>query len=140
MNYNSVDEILFADITNMEVIINNRKTLENFSMLGIDWFEFNGNVASNIYVDGEYSWIGFGSDSPHLKVNHTYGAMYYLYREEGTLYGYYKFLRIRRIGYTDGTLIHSSYFISYDVILWDTGDISLHMISIPTANNNEHIH
>lgn len=136
MNYNSVDKILSADITNMEVIINNRKTLDNFSMLGVDWFKFNGNVASNIYVDGEYSWIGFGSDSQHLEVNNRQGPMYYLYREEGTLYGYYKFLRIRRIGYSHSYLTDPSYFISYDVILWDTGDISLHMNSIPTLYNN----
>jgi hypothetical protein len=61
--------------------------------------------------------------------------MYSLYKEEGTLYGYYKFLKIRWEGYSDYSYSWSSCSLIYDVILWDTGAISLHMIKIPSTYN-----
>ena len=132
MNYNSIEEILSAGTTNMTVIRNNTKQDNGTdSLTGIDWFTFKEVIASTIYVNGN-SWIGFGSSSGHLKVNHRDGALYSLYREEGTLYNYYKFLKIRWKGYSSYYTTSSLYAIEYDVILWDTGDISLHMISIPT--------
>ena len=136
MNYNSVNEILEAGITNMTVLRNNSKQDDNSDTItGVDWFTFNGVIANNIYANGN-SWIGFGSESEHLKVNRRDAAMYYLYREEGTLYDYYKFLKIRWVGYSVYSQTTSTYSLSYDVILWDTGDISLHMVTIPTTNNN----
>lgn len=136
MNYNSINEILSAGITNMEVIRNNTKQDDNSDTItGVSWFTFNGVTASNIYANGN-SWIGFGSSSEHLKVNRRDGAMYSLYREEGTLFNYYKFLKIRWKGYSIYSQTSSSCAIEYDVILWDTGDISLHMVSIPTAYND----
>jgi hypothetical protein len=135
INYNSVEEILSAGITNMEVIRNNTKQDDSTDTItGVDWFIFNGTVASNIYANGN-SWIGFGSFSEQLKVNRRDGAMWSLYREEGTLFDYYKFLKIRWKGYSQYNQTSSSYAVEYDVILWDTGDISLHMVSIPTSNN-----
>lgn len=135
MNYNSVEEILSAGTTNMTVIRNNTKQDDGSdSITGVSWFTYNGTVASTIYANGN-SWIGFGASSEHLKVNRRDGAMYSLYREEGTLYGYYKFLKIRWVGYSRYNYTTSSYALTYDVILWDTGDISLHMISIPTSYN-----
>lgn len=136
MNYNSVDEILSSGTTNMEVIRNNSKQDDGTdSITGVNWFTYNGTVASTIYVSGD-SWIGFGSSSERLNVNRRDNAMYSLYREEGTLYGHYKFLKIRWVGYSHYNLIATNYKIEYDVILWDTGDISLHMISIPTSYNS----
>ena len=136
MNYNSVDEIFAAGTTNMTVLRNNSKQDDGTdSITGVDWFTFNDKIASTIYASGN-SFIGFGSSSEHLKVNRRDGAMYYLYREEGTLYDYYKFLKIRWSGYSAYIQTSSSYAITYDVILWDTGDISLHMISIPMYSNN----
>lgn len=136
MDYNSVQEILDAGITNMTVIRNNTKQDDGTdTVTGVDWFTFNGTVATNVYVSGN-SWFGFGSSSEHLKVNRRDGALYYVYREEGTLYGYYKFLKIRWKGYSYYSQTSSSYLIEYDVILWDTGDISLHMINIPTSYNS----
>lgn len=136
MNYNSIEEIFAAGTTNMEVIRNNTKQDDGSdTVTGVDWFTFNGTVASTIYANGN-SWIGFGASSEHLKVNRRDGAMWSLYREEGTLYGYYKFLKIRWSGYSRYNQTADAYKVEYDVILWDTGDISLHMISIPTSYNN----
>lgn len=136
MNYNSIEEILSAGTTNMTVIRNNTKQDDGSDTItGVSWFTYNGVVASNIYANGN-SWIGFGSSSEHLKVNRRDGAMYYLYKEEGTLYNHYKFLKIRWKGYSRYNYTSSGYAVEYDVILWDTGDISLHMVSIPTSNND----
>lgn len=135
MNYNSVEEIFSAGVTNMTVIRNNTKQDDGVdSLVGVDWFNFNGTTASTIYASGN-SWIGFGSSSEHLKVNRIDGAMYSLYREEGTLGNQYRFLKIRWVGYSRYNYTSSSYSLIYDVILWDTGDISLHMVSIPTSYN-----
>lgn len=136
MNYNSIEEILSAGITNMTVLRNNTKQDDGTDTItGVDWFNFNGTVASTIYASGN-SFIGFGSSSEHLKVNRRDGALWSLYREEGTLYNYYKFLKIRWKGYSHYNNTSTSYAVEYDVILWDTGDISLHMISIPTQYTN----
>ena len=133
MNYNSIQEILSADINNMQVIRNNSKQDDGTdSITGVSWFSYNGNTVSTIYANGN-SYIGFGSSNEHLKVNRLDSAMWYLYREEGTLYNYYKFLKIRWDGYTSYYQTSASYRITYDVILWDTGDISLHMVTIPSS-------
>lgn len=135
MNYNSVDEIISAGITNMTIIRDNNKQDDGTDTLsGVSWFSFNDIVASNIYVSGN-SYVGFNSDLEHLKVNRRDGALYSLYREEGTLYNYYKFLKVRWIGYSRYNQTTSAYSLIYDIILWDTGDISLHMVSIPTSYN-----
>lgn len=134
MNYNSVQEIIDAGITNMTVIRNNSKQDDGVdTMTGVDWFTFNGTVASSIYVSGN-AFIGFGANVKHLRVNGRDCAMWYMYREEGTLFNYYRFLKIRWCGYTQYNYTSTSYLMTYDVILWDTGDISLHMVDLPTSN------
>ena len=135
MNYNSVEEILAAGTTNMTILRNNTKQDDGSDTIaGVNWFIFNETVATNIYASGN-SFIGFGSNSEHLKVNQRDGAMYSLYREEGTLQDYYRFLKIRWFGYSRYSSTSSSYKLCYDIILWDTGDISLHMVNIPTSYN-----
>ena len=119
----------------MDVIRNNSKQDDGSDAItGASWFTFNGITASKIYANGN-SWIGFGSASEHLKVNRRDGAMWYLYREEGTLYNHYKFLKIRWSGYTHYSYTTTAYKLEYDVILWDTGDISLHIVTYPTSYN-----
>ena len=54
-----------------------------------------------------------------------------LYREEGTLYSYYRFLKIRWEGWSHYNASGADYQLKYDLVFWDTGDISLHMISVP---------
>lgn len=135
MDYNSVEEILQAGTSNMTVLRNHSKQDDGTdSITGVSWFSFKGNTVNTIYASGN-SWIGFGASSEHLRVNRRDGAMYYLYREEGTLYGYYNFLKIRWAGFSAYNYTTDAYAIEYDVILWDTGDISLHMVKIPISSN-----
>lgn len=137
VNYNSIQEILDAGITNMTVIRNNSKQDDGTDTLsGVDWFTFNEitNITP-LHVSGN-SYFGFGANSEHLKVNRRDNAMWYLYREEGTLFDQYRFLKIRWSGYTHYSQAMGAYKLTYDVILWDTGDISLHMVDFPTDNWN----
>lgn len=132
MNYNSIEELFVAGITNMTVIRNNSKQDDaTDTATGVDWFKFNNVVASNIYVNGN-TWFGFGSNSEQLRVNRRDTAMWYLYREEGTLFGIYKFLKLRWSGYSYYSSTSDSYKLTYDVVLWDSGNISLHMVDVPT--------
>lgn len=136
MNYSSVEEIISAGTTNMTALRENSRQDEGTDTItGVSWFSFNGITASTIYANGN-SWIGFGSSNEHIKVNRRDAAMWYLYTEEGTLYNYYKFFKIKWKGYSLWNASSSSYMLEYDVILWDTGDISLHMVAIPEMHNN----
>lgn len=99
---------------------------------GGDFFKFLGKMVSNIYAHGDSYW-GIGTDTSHLKVDNRDTRMRSLYREEGTLYGYYRFLKIRWEGWSHYNSSGKDYQLKYDLVFWDTGDISLHMISIPVS-------
>lgn len=136
MDYLSVQEVLDAGITNMTPIRNGTKNDDGYDALqGVDWFIFNGVLASTIYVSGN-SYFGFGANAENLQINRRDNASYFVYREEGTVLGFYKFLKIRWSGYSAYNNTSNSYKMEYDVILWDTGDISVHMVTIPTSNTN----
>lgn len=133
-NYNTITDIINAGITNSDTLINNTAYDDNvYTANGADWFIFNEKASSNIYVSGN-TFFGFGNNAEHLKVNRRDTKMWYLYREEGTLYNYYHFLKFRWSGYSVYNQTSTSYKLTYDVILFDTGDIFLHMVDIPTSN------
>lgn len=120
----------------MTVLVNNTSYDDkSYTADGADWLTFNGAVVSSVYANGN-TWFGFGTTSEHLKVNRRDAKMWYLYREEGTLYNYYHFLKFRWSGYSQYDKTSSSYKLTYDVILWDNGMISLHMVDIPSSNYN----
>lgn len=133
-NYNSIDDIISSGITNSETLIDNVSYDDNaYTAQGVDWFNFNSIITSSIYISGN-TWFGFGSNSEHLKVNRRDTKMWYLYREVGTLYNYYNFLKFRWSGYSQYNNTTESYKLTYDVILFSTGDIFLHMVDIPSSN------
>lgn len=135
-DYNSIEEIFAAGIDNMEVLINNASYDDNaFTAAGADWLKFNNVTVANVYVSGN-TFFGFGSNAEHLKVNRRDTKMWYLYREEGTLFNYYRFLKFRWQGYSAYNNTSASYLLIYDVILWENGCISLHMVNVPTSNYN----
>lgn len=135
-NYNSIEEIISAGTANMQVLRNNSSNDDGTdTYTGVDWFVFNNVVANNIYVSGN-TWFGFGASSEQLKVNRRDAKVWYFWREEGTLYNYYRFLKMRWRGYSAYSSTSASYLLEYDVILWDTGDISLHMVNVPTSSND----
>lgn len=132
-NYNSIEELFAAGIDNMDALINNTAYDDNtFTATGADWLKFNNVTVANVYVSGN-TFFGFGSNTEHLRVNRRDTKMWYLYREEGTLFNYYRFLKFRWQGYSAYNQTSASYLLIYDVILWENGCISLHMVNVPTS-------
>lgn len=132
MDYSSLNDIL-NDTTNWTQIVNNTKHDDDtVSITGISWFKFNNVVANTIYANGN-GWLGFGSSSEQLKVNRRDQAMWNLWRQEGTLYNKYNFLRIRWDGYGHYSTQAANAKLTYDVILLDTGHIYLSIVTYPTS-------
>ena len=100
------------------------------AVTGAAFVRFLNNEVSNIYAHGDSYW-GFETDTDHLKVDNRDTRMRSLYREEGTLFSYYRFLKIRWEGWSHYNSSGVDYQLKYDLIFWDTGDISLHMVSVP---------
>ncbi len=132
MNYNSVNEIFSAGVTNMACLLQDSNNYDGgtLAVSGADFFKFLGKAVPSIYAHGDSYW-GFGTDSVHLKLNNRDARMRSLYREEGTLYNYYRFLKIRWEGWSYYGASGADYQIKYDLVFWDTGDISLHMHAVP---------
>ena len=131
-NYNSVEEIV-AGVANATQLRTNSKQDDGVDTItGVDWFSYAGVACTSLYASGN-SWIGLGSNNEDLKVNRRDAAMWNLWREEGTI-GSVRFLRIRWSGYTAYNSTSTSALLTYDVILFDTGDIQLYIVDIPTSN------
>lgn len=134
MNYEGIEPLLNTT-EGMEVLVNNVKHDDDtVTVTGVDWFTFDGVDAKNIYANGN-SWIGIGKNSEQLKVCRRDGAMYSLYRQEGMLYNYYKFLKIRWEGYSYYSSTSDTYALKYELFLFDTGDIFLNVIQTPTSSS-----
>lgn len=136
MNYDSVQAILNVEDTYMMTrLYDDHMDEGSIKIENINWFIFNNEICNKIYINAN-SYIGFNSDTKHLCVNQRDGAVGTIFKEEGTLNNFFKFLRIRWEGYSHYSKLFYQYYLQYDVILWDTGDISLHMIKIPSSYNN----
>lgn len=130
-DYSSI-EALGQDWSNAEIIRSNSKNDDGTDMIaGAAWFSYRGIVCSSLYLSGN-SWFGFGSSEEHLKVNRRDAASYTIKREECTLYGYYKILKLYWMGYSHYSATSSSAKLEYEVYLFDTGTIMLHMLTKPT--------
>ena len=135
-NYTSIDDIIAGVENATQLRTNSKQDDGTDTITGVDWFSYNGTVCSNIYVSGN-SWIGLGASSEHLKVNRRDAAMWNVWREEGTYstsLHTYNFLRIRWSGYTSYKSTSSSALLTFDVLIFETGDIMLYVADIPTSN------
>lgn len=110
------------------------------SNTGIDWFKFHNIVPTNIYVNGN-GYIGFGSDSEHLRINMRDQAMYYLGYETGEI-GYvfkYKYYRIYWKGVSNyNSPQTTANTLEFDTVLMEDGDeyidIFINIRTFPTNN------
>lgn len=135
-NYNSIEELFDAGISNMEVLVNNVAHDDDvITTTGVPWVLFKGVAANNIYVGGN-TFFGIGANAEHLQVNRRDTKLWYLYREEGTLYNFYRFLKYRWRGYSQYNTTAEANLMEYDVVFWELGHISLHMTVVPTAAYN----
>ena len=131
-NFASLD-LLLGTTVGMEVLRNNVKQDDGTDTItGVGWFKFNNVIASNLYASGN-SWIGFGAASEQLKVWRRDTAMFYLYRQEGTI-GSTKFLKIRWEGYSHYSTTDVSDALKYEVFLFEDGGLYLNFITVPDSS------
>lgn len=133
------DTVSFDSLLNttagMTAVVNNTKHDDDVvSVKGIDWFTYAGKTASTIYVSGN-NFIGFGKNAEQLKIWRRDGAIYYIYRQEGTLTSGKKFLKIRVEGYVYYSSTSSSYALKYEVFLIEGQTLFINVIQIPTSSS-----
>ena len=135
-NYETIEEIV-AGVSNATKLVNSTKYDENsYTISGIpDYVKYKGVSVSTIYANGN-SWIGFDAENEHFKFNRRDAAMYNLWTEEGTLLGTYKFFRVRWGGVCKYDAYGDPYFQTFDLIIFDTGDVMFYAVSIPTSYYN----
>lgn len=135
-DYLTVQDMLDADITNMTVIRNNSKQDDGVDTVatGINWFYYNGVPVTNVYVSGN-SFIGFGANAEHLRVNRRDAAMFYLYKETGTIRDH-QFFKLRWRGYSYYNQTADAYLQQYDLVLIDDGCIFLNFFDVPNTTGS----
>ena len=94
MNYDNINDIFGAGVTNMTCLLKDSGDYDGgtYSVKGADFFTFLENDVPFIYAHGDSYW-GFGGDRNNLSVNNRDARMRSLYCEEGTLYSYYSFIK-----------------------------------------------
>ena len=133
------DTVSFDSLLNttagMTAIVNNTKHDDDVvSVTGVDWFTYAGKTASTIYVSGN-NFIGFGQNAEQLKIWRRDGAVYYIYRQEGTLASGKRFLKIRVEGYVYYSSTASSYALKYEVFLIEGQTLFINVIQRPTNSS-----
>lgn len=119
----------------MTAVVNNKKHDDDVvSVTGVDWFTYAGKTASTIYVSGN-NFIGFGRNAEQLKIWRRDGAIYYIYRQEGTLTSGKRFLKIRVEGYVYYSSTSSSYALKYEVFLIEGQTLFVNVIQRPTSSS-----
>ena len=133
------DTVSFDSLLNttagMTAIVNNKKHDDDVvSVTGVGWFTYAGKTASTIYVSGN-NFIGFGQNAEQLKIWRRDGAIYYVYRQEGTLTSGKRFLKIRVEGYVYYSSTSSSYALKYEVFLIEGQTLFINVVQRPTSSS-----
>lgn len=124
---------LLDTTTGMTTVVNNTKHDDDVvSVTGVDWFTYAGKTASTIYVSGN-NFIGFGQNAEQLKIWRRDGAIYYIYRQEGTLTSGKRFLKIRVEGYVYYSSTSSSYMLKYEVFLIEGQTLFINVTRKPVS-------
>lgn len=133
-DYAGID-LLLDTTEGMECLVNNVGYDDTtLSVQGVDWFVFNGVAATTLYVSGN-CWLGFGSNAEQLKVSRRDGKLWYLYRQEGTLLGRHRFLKLRWQGYTYYSQTSAVYALVFELFLLSDGRMLLNVVQSPTDGN-----
>ena len=132
-DYNSIEEMMNTT-ENMTQLINNSGQDDNvLTVDGVDWFFFKGTRASTLYVSGN-SFIGMGVNAEQLLVCRRDTKLWNLYREEATLFGTYKVLKIRWEGYAQYNSTSADVALKYEWFFIENGDMFLNLI--PPKNSS----
>ena len=132
-NYDSVNSMMNTTENMEHLVVNTKHDDDVMQFVGVDWFKFNGTTISNIFVSGN-SFMGLGANTEHLLVCRRDTAMYDFYREEGSLFGVYRFLKIRWEGYAQYNNTSEDVRLAYEWFFFETGDMFLNIIKAPNAS------
>lgn len=134
--YNSIEEIV-AGVENATQLVTDKKYDDNsYTIDGVPAFvKYKGESVTTMYANGN-SYIGFGQDAEHFKYNRRDAAMYNLWTEIGTYLGTYSFFRIRWGGMCKYDAYGDPYKQTFDLIIFDTGDVMFYAVDIPTSYYN----
>lgn len=135
-NYNSIEELV-SGIENATQLVSGTKYDDNsYTVDGVPAFvKYKGTSVSTMYANGN-SYIGFGTDAEHFKFNRRDAAMYNLWKEEGTYLDTYSFFRIRWGGMGNYNSYGDPYKQTFDLLIFDTGDVMFYAVDIPTSYYN----
>lgn len=126
---------LLNTTTGMTAVVNNTKHNDDVvRVTGVSWFTYAGKTVSTIYVSGN-NFIGFGQNAEQLKIWRRDGAVYYIYRQEGTLTSGKRFLKIRVEGYVYYSSTSSSYALKYEVFLIEGQTLFINVVQRPTSSS-----
>ena len=103
-----------------------------YAVAGLSDFMFAGVAASTIYVSSNH-YIGFGSNTEHLKICRRDGCSTAIYSQIGELDDGRQFLKIRFEGYTVYNNRIEAYRLIYELFLLSTGNMFLNVIQTPTS-------
>lgn len=132
-NYNSIEEIV-ASVENATQLVNNTKYDDNSCTIdGVPAFvKYKGEYVTTMYANGN-SYIGFDLDVDHFNFNKRDATMYNLWIEEGTYLDTYRFFRVRWGGMGNSNSYGDPYKQTFDLIIFDTGDVMVYAVDIPTS-------
>ncbi len=126
-DYNSLADMMNTT-ENMTQLINNSGQDDNVLTIdGVYWFFFKGTRASTLYVSGN-SFIGMGVNAEQLLVCRRDTKLWNLYREEATLFGTYKVLKIRWEGYAQYNSQNADVAMKYEWFFIENGNMFLNLI------------
>ena len=133
VNYNSVADIV-AGVENAIQLVSSTKHDDNsYTISGVpDFVKYKGESVTTMYANGN-SYIGFGLDVDHFNFNKRDAAMYDLWKEDGTYLDTYSFFRVRWSGMSNYNSYGDPYFQTFDIIIFDTGDVMFYAVNIPTS-------
>ncbi|MGN0363704.1 MAG: hypothetical protein ACI4ET_12775 [Bilifractor sp.] len=116
----------------MSAAVSSRQDDNTNSLAGASWFKFNGSACNPVYISSN-SFIGLNANAEQLQICRRDGQMYYLWRQDGTLWdGYYNFVKFRFEGYTAYNNADDQYRLVWELFLISDGRMLLNIIQTPT--------
>lgn len=132
-DYSSVKEMMNTTENMEQLVADTGHDDDVLTFDGVYWFLFNGERTSKIYVSGN-SFIGLGKNEEHLLVCRRDAKMRNFYREEATLFGSIKVLKLRWEGYAQYNSEAEEVILKYEWFFFETGDMFLNLICPPKNN------
>ena len=105
-----------------------------YTATGISGFKFNNKSGSTLYISSNH-YIGFGSNTEHIKILRRDGCSTYIRRQAGTFDDGTSFVKIRFEGYTVYSNRVTSNRLIFELFLLSNNDMFLNMITTPTSGN-----